>query len=298
MPQVQVKEELRRLVALEYPGADVPEVDQFKDEMVVFDGLVIYSTVDPENAIRERITAKLRERRVSHIDLSQCDKNDFEFVKVVNKKIRVPDGDEMFDARTLGGIYKHGAYSCHNANCSLIMQEDELIHVSDKESVIGDGDLMKSAFAPNSSSGTEQPSCSASSASSSGNLRRQVNGKIVRLTVTEETAVEDALAYYKHPDFDARCPIRITFEKQPAVDAGGPRRQFYSMVFSALEDFQQYKLFEGPPGRLMPVYSASHVFSGLMKILGKMLAHSIVQCGVRMPVFSPVLYWYIITGDV
>lgn len=33
MPQVQVKEELRRLVALEYPGADVPEVDQFKDEM-------------------------------------------------------------------------------------------------------------------------------------------------------------------------------------------------------------------------------------------------------------------------
>ena len=58
--------------------------------------------------------------------------------------------------------------SCHNANCALIMQEAELIHVSDNESVIGDGDLMKSAFAPNSSSGTEQPSCSASSASSSG----------------------------------------------------------------------------------------------------------------------------------
>lgn len=47
----------------------------------------------------------------------------------------------------------------------------------------------------------------------------------------------------------------------------------------------------------MPVYSASHVFSRLPKILGKMLAHSIVQCGVGMPVFSPVLYWYIISGD-
>ena len=59
--------------------------------------------------------------------------------------------------------------SRHDANCALIMQEAELIiHVSDNESVIGDGDLMKSAFAPNSSSGTEQPSCSASSASSSG----------------------------------------------------------------------------------------------------------------------------------
>ena len=30
-------------------------------------------------------------------------------MKVVNKKVRVPDGYEMFDARTLGGIYKHGA---------------------------------------------------------------------------------------------------------------------------------------------------------------------------------------------
>lgn len=49
----------------------------------------------------------------------------------------------------------------------------------------------------------------------------------------------------------------------------------------------------------MPVYSASLVFSGLIKILGKMLAHSIVQCGgVGMLVFSPVLYWYRITGDV
>ena len=37
--------------------------------------------------------------------------------------------------------------SYRNANCALIMQEAELIHVSDNESVIGDGDLMKSAFA-------------------------------------------------------------------------------------------------------------------------------------------------------
>ena len=108
-PKVSVKEELRRLVALEYPGADVPEVDQFKDDMVIFDGLVRYSTVDPEHVIGENITAKLREQRVSHIDLSHCKNNAFEFVKVVNKKICVPDGDEVFDARNLAGIYKHGA---------------------------------------------------------------------------------------------------------------------------------------------------------------------------------------------
>ena len=59
--------------------------------------------------IGEKITAKLRERRVSHIDLSKCNYLDFEFVKVANKKIQVPDGNEVFDARTLGAIYKHKA---------------------------------------------------------------------------------------------------------------------------------------------------------------------------------------------
>ena len=52
-PKVLVKEELRRLVALEYPAADIPEVDQFKDDMVIFDGFVRHSTVDPEDVIME-----------------------------------------------------------------------------------------------------------------------------------------------------------------------------------------------------------------------------------------------------
>jgi hypothetical protein len=130
------------------------------------------------------------------------------------------------------------------------------------------------------------------------NLSRQLNGRIHRLTVSEETVLDDALAYYKNPDFDERCQLRITFENQPAVDTGGLRRHFYSMVFNVLESTSKYKLFEGPPGRLMPLYSTSLIFSGLMKILGRMMAHSIVQCGVGMPVFSPVLYWYVITGDV
>ena len=40
------------------------------------------------------------------------------------------------------------------------------------------------------------------------------------------------------------------------------------------------------------------VYSGLMTVVGKMIAHSIVQCGVGFPFLSPVCYWYLITGDV
>ena len=57
-------------------------------------------------------------------------------------------------------------------------------------------------------------------------------------------------------------------------------------------------MFEGEEGRLLPAYSASVVYSGIMKAVGKMIAHSIVQCGVGFPYLSPVCYWYLITGDV
>ena len=37
---------------------------------------------------------------------------------------------------------------------------------------------------------------------------------------------------------------------------------------------------------------------GLMTVVGKMIPHSIVRCGVGFPFLSPVCYWYLITGDV
>jgi hypothetical protein len=48
----------------------------------------------------------------------------------------------------------------------------------------------------------------------------------------------------------------------------------------------------------MPVYNANIVYSGIMKTLGKIIAHSIVQCGIGFPVLSPVCYWYLVTEDV
>ena len=90
----------------------------------------------------------------------------------------------------------------------------------------------------------------------------------------------------------------MALKDQPAVHSGGPRKEMYSLVYETLACSTIYKLFEGQAGRLMPFYNASTVFSGMMKTLGKMIAHSIVQCGICLPVFSPVCYWYLISGDV
>jgi hypothetical protein len=51
----------------------------------------------------------LREKKAAIVDLRACTANDFEFVKVANKKIRCPDGNDDFDARTLTGLFKQGA---------------------------------------------------------------------------------------------------------------------------------------------------------------------------------------------
>jgi len=69
-----------------------------------------------------------------------------------------------------------------------------------------------------------------------------------RITVSEEYAFEDCLAYYKHPTFDPTIPIRITFEGQPGIDAGGLLRHFYNLVFHAMMvETSSFSLFESKP---------------------------------------------------
>lgn len=58
------------------------------------------------------------------------------------------------------------------------------------------------------------------------------------------------------------------------------------------------RVFEGPPKRLLPTYSSRIVFSGIMEAIGKMIAHSVSQCGIGLSRLSPVCYWYIVYGDI
>lgn len=129
-------------------------------------------------------------------------------------------------------------------------------------------------------------------------LAKKLTGSPKRIAVDQSDILADKLPLYKGREFDPSQPVRVVFKDQPAVDSGGPRKEIYSLVYEQLASSTVYKLFEGQAGRLMPFYNASTVFSGMMKTLGKMIAHSIVQCGIGLPVFSPVCYWYLISGDV
>ena len=113
-----------------------------------------------------------------------------------------------------------------------------------------------------------------------------------KLRVEEEDLFNDALCYYKDPNFDEKKMLRIVYQGQPAVDTGGVTRQFFTKLLSIISEM----FFEGCVYK-SPIYNADVVASGMMKYIGTIIVHSILQGGPAFPVFSPSVYQYLSTGD-
>jgi hypothetical protein len=111
--------------------------------------------------------------------------------------------------------------------------------------------------------------------------------------VEEEELVHEALVYYKHPTFNPLVPVRVSFEGQPAIDTGGVTRQFFTDVLCQLAK-GELQLFNGLPNRLRLAYGPQVL--PLMKILGTIIAHSLLHEGPGFPYFAPFVYWYLVTG--
>lgn len=114
------------------------------------------------------------------------------------------------------------------------------------------------------------------------------------LAVNEDTLFEDCFSYYKNPNFDPETPIRIKFENQPGIDAGGLTRQFFMLVSHQIID----KLFEGNAGNMLPKTSANTILSEIYVAVGKVIAHSIVHGCQGLPFLSPAVYNYICSGSI
>lgn len=56
-------------------------------------------------------------------------------------------------------------------------------------------------------------------------------------------------------------------------------------------------MFQGPYEHLVPIYRSNNVLNGVFEVLGTMVAQSMIQGGPGFPYFSPIVYWYVATGD-
>lgn len=119
------------------------------------------------------------------------------------------------------------------------------------------------------------------------------------IRVDPQDVLTEALAHYKDPNFDPSVPLKIRYKGQPAVDTGGVIRQFYTDSFcQMLEGVDGMPpLFEGAEGRKLPIYNTCVAVSGVMKLVGKLFAHCLVQTGTGPSFLAPVVYKYLCTGD-
>lgn len=153
-----------------------------------------------------------------------------------------------------------------------------------------DDDLGEPAFPPTSKGNDYQP---ASLPSILEELKGYMSNEKEKVKVDEEDLLNDAMAYYKDPNFDPKKKLRIIYNKQPAADTGGVTRQFFTRLLHLMSE----EFFHGDYYKI-PIYNSQVVASGIMKLVGTIIVHSILQGGPGLRIFSPSVYHYLATGDV
>ena len=123
------------------------------------------------------------------------------------------------------------------------------------------------------------------------------SAKSVAVTVHTNEMWRDILLHYKSGTVDFEKRLFIKLSDAPAIDEGGVRRQVYSTVYNEFQCNKHETLFTGPSHSLSPVCTPKAWSSGLFKVLGSMVGHSICQDGIGFPFFSLANYYYIVGGE-
>lgn len=111
-----------------------------------------------------------------------------------------------------------------------------------------------------------------------------------RITVRRTHIWEDAMKAFKR-SFDVSKHLRITFLGEPAVDGGGPRREFFMLLMKSLN--VQESLLEGPPNRRILRHNTKALDNEDFKTIGKIVTLSIIHGGMGPVFFSePVIDYF------
>ncbi|XP_028413666.1 G2/M phase-specific E3 ubiquitin-protein ligase-like [Dendronephthya gigantea] len=141
----------------------------------------------------------------------------------------------------------------------------------------------------------DAPNCLNDAASLQDILKRFKPAPVApsRLTVSRETIFSDCIAFFKQRRFDFTKPLKVTFEGEPAIDGGGPKREFFTVALrSLLSPSATPRLFEGRNDRFLPMHNTDALRANLFKVAGRMVASSILQGGPGFPHFPMSVYSY------
>ena len=110
---------------LDYPRSASNEVQTIKEFDKLFDETVLISSLMSESDVRKEIADALHRKNSSIYNFSLIQDKDFEFVKCVDKKVRLLDGENVYDAQLLKKLYSGAIYV--RLKCPLPVHPERLL---------------------------------------------------------------------------------------------------------------------------------------------------------------------------
>lgn len=94
------------------------------------------------------------------------------------------------------------------------------------------------------------------------------------------------MTFFKNSKFDAKNgPVRIHFEGEEGIDAGGLLRENFRLFFQEIRSPSHNLFLETPSGKLLPSNNQFHVFAGLYTVVGKAIGTALLN---NVPVELPL----------
>ena len=115
----------------------------------------------------------------------------------------------------------------------------------------------------------------------------------IRITVRRKHILEDTL-HILHGGHDTTKHLKVTFVGEPAVDAGGPLREYFHLLLRELA--QNSSLFCGPCTSRAPKHNISELEKGTFYYIGVIIALSIIHGGPGPTFLSSAVADYIVSG--
>ena len=113
-----------------------------------------------------------------------------------------------------------------------------------------------------------------------------------RVVVRRKHLWEDALPQLMK--LNERKYIRVTFIAEPAVDEGGPLREFFHLLI--YEIAKKEMLFMGPNERRVPRHCITELQKRTYFVVGKIFALSLMHGGPAPTFLAPSIVHYIMSG--
>lgn len=116
---------------------------------------------------------------------------------------------------------------------------------------------------------------------------------VEKITIRRSHIWGDTLRAWRR-QLDLRKRIKVTFLGEPAVDEGGPRREFLRLLMKAVSE--QSSLLAGPPTRKVLLHNSLAMSKGHYRCMGEMIVMSLMQGGPGPAFFSPTVIDYVLGG--